>query len=355
MAEVAVPVRPMNGGNGLYSYSKNSTFQRKAIEAAKELINKAIAEELDIKTLSSSNTFKIADLGCSVGTNTLLAMQNIINAVEHKFHSQGKRTKLPEFQVFFNDQASNDFNELFTSLPSEMQYFAAGVPGSFHRRLFPNNSLHFVHSSCAAQWLSRVPEAVQDKSSPAWNKGRVHYSNSTAEVIKAFETQYAKDMDNFLKIRAQEIVHGGLMALVLPGRLNGTPHTDAYINKAFELVESSLIDLAKKGIIRDEEVDSFNIPIYYASLQEVEAAVNRNGSFSIEIMENIPHEKPQPKVMSITLRAGLEGTIKEHFGDEILDELFDILLRNKLEESSLITESCKSVGLFVLLKRKPNE
>ena len=56
-------------------------------------------------------------------------------------------------------------------------------------------------------------------------------------------------MDNFLKIRAQEIVHGGLMALILPGRLNGTPHTDAYINKAFELVESSLIDLAKKVTI----------------------------------------------------------------------------------------------------------
>ncbi|XP_024023417.1 probable S-adenosylmethionine-dependent methyltransferase At5g38100 isoform X2 [Morus notabilis] len=350
-----VVVRPMNGGNGLHSYSKNSTFQRKAIEAAKELINKAIAEKLDIKIFSSSNSFKIADLGCSVGTNTLLAVQNVIDAVERKFQSQGKSTQHPEFQVFFNDQASNDFNQLFTSIPPNIPYFAAGVPGSFHRRLFPNNSLHFVHSSCAAQWLSRVPEDVLDKSSPAWNKGRVHYSNSTPQVMKAFEDQFAEDMDNFMKLRAQEIVVGGLMALILPGRLNETPHTEAYLNKAFEQVESSLIDMAKKGIIREEKIDSFNIPIYFASLQEVESAVKRNGCFSIEIMENIPHEKPQPKVMSSTLRAGLEGTIKEHFGDEILDELFDTLVCNKLEESSLITESCKSVGLFVVLKRKPNE
>ncbi|PON82299.1 SAM dependent carboxyl methyltransferase [Trema orientale] len=357
MAEVVV--RPMNGGNGHYSYSKNSAFQRNAIEAAKELINKGIAEELDISTFTSSKTFKIADLGCSVGPNTLLAVQNIIDAVEHKFHSQKESNNIacdvPEFQVFFNDQASNDFNQLFTSLPPQTQYFAAGVPGSFHGRLFPNASLHFVHTSCAAQWLSRVPPEVLDKRSPAWNKGRVHYSNSSSEVIKAFEAQYAKDLDNFLKLRAQEIVHGGLMALILPGRPNGTPHSEAYINKAFELVESSLIDMAKKGRISYEKLDSFNIPIYYASLQEVESVVKRNGSFSLEIMENLPHEKPQPKVMSVTLRAGLEGTIKEHFGDEILDELFDLLLYKKLEEASSVIESCDSVCLFVLLKLIPNE
>ncbi|PON53573.1 SAM dependent carboxyl methyltransferase [Parasponia andersonii] len=54
--------------------------------------------------------------------------------------------------------------------------------------------------------------------SPAWNKGRINCSSSTAEVVKAYEAQYAKDMDNFLKARAHEIVHGGLIVLVFPGR-----------------------------------------------------------------------------------------------------------------------------------------
>ncbi|XP_062117959.1 loganic acid O-methyltransferase-like [Humulus lupulus] len=355
-----VVVRPMNGGNGHYSYTKNSTFQRKAIEAAKELINKSISEKLDIETLTSCKTFKIADLGCSVGPNTLLAVQTIIDAVVQKFKSQRKTSTscdhLPEFQVFFNDQASNDFNQLFTSLPPKTQYFAAGVPGSFHRRLFPNASLNFVHSSCAVQWLSRVPPEVLDKSSPAWNKGKVHYSNSSTEVVKAFEAQYAKDLGNFLNVRAQEIVHGGLMALIIPGRPNGTPHSDAYINKAYEYVDSSLIDMAKKGKISNEKLDSFNFPIYYASLHEVESVVKQNGWFSLEIMENLPHEKPQPKVMSVTLRAGLEGTVKDHFGDEVdTEELFDLLLCKKLEEAFSITESCESVCLFVLLKRTPND
>ncbi|GMN46345.1 hypothetical protein TIFTF001_015530 [Ficus carica] len=234
----------------------DSSLPRKAIEATKELINKTIAKELDVNTFSSSNTIRIADLGCSVGTNTLLAVKNIINAVQHKFQSQGNGTKLPEFQVFFNDQASNDLNHLFTSLPSEMQYLAAGVLGSFYRRLFPKNSLHFIHSSTAAHWLSRVPEEVEDKSSPAWNKGKVHYSNSRAEVIKAFEAQFAKDMDNFLKIRAQEIVHGELMVLILRGSLNGAPHANDYINKVYELLESSLTPM----ITSTKSTNSWSLP-----------------------------------------------------------------------------------------------
>lgn len=44
---------PMNGGHGLYSYSKNSTYQKQVIVAVKDLITEAIAEKLDICVLSS--------------------------------------------------------------------------------------------------------------------------------------------------------------------------------------------------------------------------------------------------------------------------------------------------------------
>ena len=89
---------------------------------------------------------------------------------------------MPEFQVFFNDHTSNDFNTLFTSLPPERPYFATGVPGSFHGRLFPNSSLDFVHSSYALQILSKVPKELLNKNSAAWNKGRVHYASAPDEV-----------------------------------------------------------------------------------------------------------------------------------------------------------------------------
>ncbi|XP_062091810.1 loganic acid O-methyltransferase-like [Humulus lupulus] len=352
-------VRPMNGGDGHYSYSKNSALQRNGIEACKEIITKAISAKLDMETLTSSKIFKIADLGCSVGPNTLIAVENIIEALELKFNSQQKGSTccdlLPEFQVFFNDQATNDFNQLFISLPPKTKYFAAGVPGSFHGRLFPEASLHFVHSSYALHWLSEVPPQVLDKSSPAWNKGRIHYSNSNSEVVKAFRAQYAKDLDNFLNVRAQEIVHGGLLALIVSGRTNGTPHSQTYINKAYELLESSIIDMAKKGKISKEKVDSFNTPVYFGSLEEMEEVVKHNEFFSIEVMEDLPCEKQPPKLLSMTYRAGLEGIIKDHFGDDVdIEEMFDLLLYKKLEESSSIIESCDFVSLFVLLKRAPS-
>ncbi|PRQ37296.1 putative loganate O-methyltransferase [Rosa chinensis] len=159
---------PMKGGDGPDSYAKNSTYQRKAMESVKELVTKGIAEQLDIDLLLPSNSFHIADLGCSVGPNTFSSVENILEAVQLKFQSQGLMNhQIPEFQVFFNDHTPNDFNLLFKSLPSNRQYYAAGVPGSFYGRLFPSASIHLFHSSFALQWLSKVPKDVEDKNSPA--------------------------------------------------------------------------------------------------------------------------------------------------------------------------------------------
>ncbi|KAF3437225.1 hypothetical protein FNV43_RR19978 [Rhamnella rubrinervis] len=303
MAELAI--FPMNGGSGLHSYAQNSTFQRKGVELATELINKGIAEKLELSNFPTSKTFRVADLGCSVGPNTFLAVQNIVDSVEHKYKRQGLGHLLPEFQVFFNDH-----------------------------------------------WLSKVPKELVDKTSPAWNKGRIHYSNSAKEVRQCYEAQFFKDMHRFLNARAQEILHGGLMALVLPACPDGTPHNQVFLNKTTELLGLCLVDMAKRGIISEEKIDTFNQPQYNATFEQVEAILERNGCFSIEIMESLPFEKPSPSVFSGVLRAGLGPLVEKHFGDEILDELFD-LLHERFEESfSVVDPEETNVSLFVLLKRR---
>nr|XP_027073134.1 farnesoic acid carboxyl-O-methyltransferase-like [Coffea arabica] len=142
-------VYAMNGGNGPQSYNQNSSFQRGAVEVAKELINEEIDKELDVKHLSSTSVhpFRIADFGCSTGPNTFVAMKVIREALEEKLRKEGLASEVPEFQVFFNDHISNDFNTLFASLPQERHYLAAGVPGDFHKVLLPKASLHSAHSS----------------------------------------------------------------------------------------------------------------------------------------------------------------------------------------------------------------
>ncbi|XP_009347732.2 loganic acid O-methyltransferase-like [Pyrus x bretschneideri] len=352
---------PMKSGDGPNSYAKNSTYQRQLVDAGKEILSKTIAEKLDVEILlSSSSTFRVADLGCSVGPNTFSAVENILEAVEFKYQSRGLSSQIPAgFQVFFNDHTSNDFNMLFRSLPPNRRYCAAGVPGSFHGRLFPNASIHFFHSSFTIHWMSRVPKEVADKNSPAWNKGRIHYLNSTDEVVRAYEAQHAEDMECFLHARAQEIVHGGLMALTIPGLPSlphETSHPRAARNGTHQLVESCLTEMVRKGMVSEEKVDSFNVPIYYMSLEELEAAVERNGCFSVERIENLPFPQGSGSISKLIIshiRAAIEGLIKQHFGHEILDELFDLCCK-KFEEQRLEYESGRLIIYLAVLKRKAN-
>lgn len=70
------------------------------MDAAKELLTKAIAEKLDIEIFLPSRTFHIADLGCSTGPNTYLAVENILEALEFKYQSRGLNSQIPDFFCF---------------------------------------------------------------------------------------------------------------------------------------------------------------------------------------------------------------------------------------------------------------
>jgi len=51
-------------------------FQRGVIGTAKELIKEEITEKLRNDGFNWLNTFRVADLGCSVGPNTFIAWHN---------------------------------------------------------------------------------------------------------------------------------------------------------------------------------------------------------------------------------------------------------------------------------------
>ncbi|KAF9598979.1 hypothetical protein IFM89_033324 [Coptis chinensis] len=241
---------PMNRGEGVYSYTQNSSHQRDGVNSSKAVIDEAIAEKLDILKFSTSDPFTIADFGCSTGPNTFLVVQNVVDAVKLKYQKcPSLSMHIPEFQVYFNDHIDNDFNTLFKSIPLEKQYFAASVPGSFYDRLFPKASLNFVHSSYALHWLSTLPSELLDKNSPAWNKGRITYANAPDEVVKAFKAQFAKDMSSFLNARAEEVVPGGLMGLLLIATPDDIPSPKSIFAGLFDLMGSCLMDMAK--IVRD--------------------------------------------------------------------------------------------------------
>ncbi|KAL7190752.1 hypothetical protein ACSBR2_022935 [Camellia fascicularis] len=363
MADTSSMSFPMVGGDGPHSYTQNSSLQRNAVESAKSLMNAAIVDNLDVNQLnrvsSSSNSFKIVDLGCSVGPNTFIAVQNIIESVKLVCQCQGLDSEALEFQVLFNDHASNDFNTLFKCLSKGSQYFAAGVPGSFHGRLFPKSSVHLMHSSYSLQWLSKVPPELVDEQSPAWNKGRIYYGGAPKEVFEAYEAQFAKDMESFLNARALELVPGGLMALVVPCHPSGTPPSHFSLMVLIQLLEAILNDMANMGLVDEDKVNTFNLPRYNPTLQELQTLIERNGCFSIEKLEALVHapaKEMSPEHKVLHLRAGWEGVIKQHFGsdDQIIDKLFDTF-NKKAVELPIFSQhgEYKSLeNIFVLLKSK---
>ncbi|GAU31236.1 hypothetical protein TSUD_210930 [Trifolium subterraneum] len=215
----------MNGGDGEQSYANNSVLQRKVISLTKPLRDEAIT---GLYRNSLPTSLAIADLGCSCGPNTFLVISETIKVVEKL--RQEMNHKSPEYKIFLNDLLGNDFNTIFQSLDTfkknlrnemgtEMDHcYIFGAPGSFYDRLFPDKSMHFIHSSYSLQFLSKVPEGVEN------HKGNIYLSStSPSYVVKAYNEQYKRDFCHFLKCRAQELVEGGRLLVTLIGRQSEEP------------------------------------------------------------------------------------------------------------------------------------
>ncbi|KAA8530611.1 hypothetical protein F0562_005455 [Nyssa sinensis] len=189
-------------------------------------------------------------------------------------------------------------------------------------------------------------------------QGRIYYIGAPSEVFEAYSAQFAKDMESFLNSRAQELVNGGLMALIIPCRPVGIPPSQCPIIVIIDLLGATLMDMVNMGLVSKDKVDSFNFPRYNPTPQELRSLIDRNGCFSIEKMEPLVRKtglenesKNQNHILH--LRAAWEGQIKGHFGSEIIDELFD-RYKKKLLESPIFSQSNKNQvqEMFVLLKHK---
>ncbi|CDO99414.1 unnamed protein product [Coffea canephora] len=281
-----IDVLRMNGGIGDTSYANNSLVQQKVILMTRPITEAAIT---DLYCSLFPKCISIADLGCSSGPNTFLAVSELIKTVDKKRKILGQKS--PEYHVYLNDLPSNDFNTIFKSVPRfqenlKMQMGSefgpcvfAGVPGSFYQRLFPAKTLHFVHSSYSLQWLSQVPELEEV------NKGNIYMAcSSPPSAIKAYIDQFKKDFSTFLSCRAEELVTGGRMVLTILGRKSEDPCSKdgCYI---WDLLALALKQMISEGLVEEKKLDSFNIPQYTPSPAEVRSLVEMEGSFTVDRLE----------------------------------------------------------------------
>ncbi|KAJ4833559.1 hypothetical protein Tsubulata_022490 [Turnera subulata] len=342
----------MNRGEGELSYYKNSLYQKQVISMARPIVEEAVAELLHQNL--PADYLRMADMGSSSGPSALLPLWGIIETIASTCRRLDHQ-KAPPLQFFLNDLAGNDFNTVFRSLLSGFYQklgedhkfdkfgpcFIAAVPGSFHGRLFPDNSLHFVHSSYSLHFLSRVPEGLVSESGEALNKGNICLAETShPSVHNAYLDQFEKDFSSFLRSHASEVISGGRMVLTIMGRSDRNPSCK-YGCEVWQLIGASLKDMVDEGKIEESLLDSFNVPIYCPSAEVVRKLIQREGSFNIDRPEqfevnwdvhiedgngDLNFDKwARGRCVSKLMRAVAESMLTSQFGAAIMDDLYHLL------------------------------
>ncbi|CAM6064028.1 unnamed protein product [Sphagnum tenellum] len=365
----------MAPGSGTHSYALNSWVQSLAIQRLHPILRDAINHF----KLPRDGNIRVADFGCSSGANTL----TFANIISIGFFANGAS----EIQYFFNDLSTNDFNTLFQQMPplnvrfggndnsfdvnslplksgfgrstkkAERKidtriYYAAAVPGSFYERLFPSSSLHLVLSTNSLHWIPHLPEVVQNKASIAYNKGQTFINAQNPKALEACGEVFQENFQKFLVHRAIELALGGLLVLLFRGRWTNLPTLEIVdepphrcMDFGMEAWEASWDDLIFEGLINAELRDSFNIPIYHASMEDVRMAIDKTNVFVIQKLEllkqaistemskevqNSLFENPNlyGDLMSNAMRATFGELVEVHIGLELANIFFQRLKEN---------------------------
>ncbi|CAH8373513.1 unnamed protein product [Eruca vesicaria subsp. sativa] len=285
-----------------------------------------------LTNLDFPQSVKVADFGCSSGQNTFLVMSEIVNTIN--LLCQERNQKQPEIDCCLNDLPNNDFNAVFKfialfkkKVTSEGPCFISGVPGSFYSRLFPRKSLHLVHSVYSIHFLSKVPDGLEK------NSMNVYITNSSPlSDYKAYLNQFQRDFTTFLRMRSEEMVRNGRMVLTIMGRntLGDPLYRDCC--HCWTLLSDSLRDLVLEGLLSASKVNSFKIPFYDPTEEELKEIIREEGSFQIHELETHGFDLGHSNEDCISqagqkeagcIRAVTESMLVAHFKDSInIDALF---------------------------------
>nr|ABD90685.1 xanthosine methyltransferase [Coffea canephora]2EG5_A Chain A, Xanthosine methyltransferase [Coffea canephora]2EG5_C Chain C, Xanthosine methyltransferase [Coffea canephora]2EG5_E Chain E, Xanthosine methyltransferase [Coffea canephora]2EG5_G Chain G, Xanthosine methyltransferase [Coffea canephora] len=330
----------MNGGEGDTSYAKNSAYNQLVLAKVKPVLEQCVRELLRANLPNINKCIKVADLGCASGPNTLLTVRDIVQSIDKVGQEKKNELERPTIQIFLNDLFPNDFNSVFKLLPSFYRKLEkengrkigscliGAMPGSFYSRLFPEESMHFLHSCYCLQWLSQVPSGLVTELGIGTNKGSIYSSKaSRLPVQKAYLDQFTKDFTTFLRIHSEELFSHGRMLLTC---ICKGVELDA--RNAIDLLEMAINDLVVEGHLEEEKLDSFNLPVYIPSAEEVKCIVEEEGSFEILYLEtfkvlydagfSIDDEHIKAEYVASSVRAVYEPILASHFGEAIIPDIF---------------------------------
>lgn len=133
-----------------------------------------------------------------------------------------------------------------------------------------------------------------------------------------------------------------------------------------QINEYLLIQLfSMQGLVKEAKIDSFNAPYYAPCPEELKIAVENEGSFTINRIEafeiewdaSVSSNSSDEKILlsrgqqvAKTIRAVVESMVENHFGSEIVDDLFSVY--SDLVDDYIYKKRAVYVNLVVSLIRK---
>ena len=103
------------------------------------------------------------------------------------------------------------------------------------------------------------------------------------------------------------------------------------------------------------KLDSYDVHFYAPSKEEIEKEVRREGSFELEKIEMTEIDQNEQggesygAVVAMTVRAIQESMISHHFGEGILDSLFENYAR--LVDQQMAKEDINPISFVVVLRK----
>ena len=115
-----------------------------------------------------------------------------------------------------------------------------------------------------------------------------------------------------------------------------------------------------QGVISEEKVDTFNLPLYYSSAKELEEIIKNHGHFCIERLNMLNHPMMKRKIDVQShisqFRSIFQGLLEAHFGRDDVDKILEYHAKKLAENYDSVFNVAKHqhVEHFILLKRNIN-
>lgn len=271
---------PIMQGGGYYN--RHSEIQARSAEEADGMLERALAT-----VAIPAGPLTIADFGSSQGHNSMRHMALVLDRLT------GRAGQDQDIMVVHTDLPHCDFVSLFETLETapnsyrrnKPNVFAAAIGHSFYERLLPAGSLTFGWSSFALHWMSDLPLTLGTHIWPVL---------TSPDEDKALAAVAAADWRNFLTHRAEELLPGGQLVLVI-GAVDAAGATG--LEPMMDLANEILKQLVAEGGLAAAAYAAMTIPSWPRRLEEFTAPFDKGELPELDLDELVIAETPNAAML----------------------------------------------------------